>query len=262
MTISHRTGSQCGAAIPSVAVSPLPSAWTWKAEPVTEPDDRETRWEYQIIWRYGALLLLAVGLLAMGFGASGLCTTAISVVLLPIGFVCLVAGVVLPRIEGKLTVSPSQISADILGVRTLDQLSVTTSAPAVVLREVQTRDGLVAIETAQPPGAITLGDVWDALDAAGAYPKSGTEVLNNQAVFEGVGLGSAYFRLADDRMLKMPNRGFLDYAAASPELLAVLATWEIRPIASGRYPVPSEEARWVAAQPPVFFLPPRPETKD
>ena len=65
---------------------------------------------------------------------------------------------------------PNQISADIVGIRTLDQLSVSTSTPAVVLREVQTREGLVAIEAPQPPGAITLGDVWDALDAAGIKP--------------------------------------------------------------------------------------------
>lgn len=223
-----------------------------------ESEDREARWEYKIVWRYGALLLLAVGLLAMGFGASGLCATAISAILVPIGFVCLVAGVVLPRIEGKLTVGPSQISADVLGIRTLDQLFVTTSAPAVVLHEVETREGLVAIEAAQPPqGAITLGDVWDALDATGAYPASGAEALNNQAVFEGVGLGSAYFRLTDGRMLRMPNRGFIDYGTASSELLAVLATWGIRPKASGNYRVPSEEYRQIAVQPPVFFLPPR-----
>jgi len=206
---------------------------------MAEREDPETRWEYKIIWRSGALLLLAVGLLAMGFGASGLCTTAISAILVPIGFICLVAGVVLPRIEGKLTVGPSQISADILGIRTLDQLSVSTSAPAVVLREIQTREGLVAIEATQPPGAITLGDVWDALDAAGVNPASEAEALNNQAVLEGVGLGSAYFRLADGRTLKMPNRGFLDYGAASPELLAVLAAWGFgrQPAADTRCPL-------------------------
>jgi hypothetical protein len=36
------------------------------------------RWEYKIIFRYGALLLIVVGLLAIGFGASGLWTTATS----------------------------------------------------------------------------------------------------------------------------------------------------------------------------------------
>ena len=60
--------------------------------------DGEARWEYRILWRYGALFLVVVGLLAMGFGASDLAGTAISLTLLPVGFVCLVAGVVLPRI--------------------------------------------------------------------------------------------------------------------------------------------------------------------
>ena len=57
---------------------------SWPDDPKRE--DREARWEYRITWRYGALLLIAVGLLAMGFGASGLCTTAISAILVPIGF--------------------------------------------------------------------------------------------------------------------------------------------------------------------------------
>lgn len=205
---------------------------------MTEHEGRETRWEYKIIFRYGALLLIVVGLLAMGFGASGLCTTATSATLIPLGFVSLIAGVVLPRIEGKLTVGPSKISADIVGIRTLDQLSVSTSAPAVVLSEVQTREGVRAIVAAQEPGAVTLGDVWDALDAAGVKPQSGPEMLNNQAVFEGVGMGSAYFRLADGRRLKMPNRGFFDHGVASSQLLAVLDAWRIRPTASGRYPAP------------------------
>lgn len=222
-----------------------------------EPEADKPRWEYRIIWRYGALLLIVVGLLSMGFGASGLCTTAISVALIPLGFICLVAGIVLPRIEGKLTVGPSQISADIVGLGTLDQLYMSTSTPAVVLREIQTQEGVIAIEAAQLPGAVTLGDVWDALDAADIKPGSEGEVLNNQAKFEGVGMGSAYFRLADGRTLKMPNRGFLDHGTASRELIAVLETWGIRPTASGKYPAPSEEARVFAVQSHAFFLPPR-----
>jgi hypothetical protein len=221
-----------------------------------EREDQQARWEYKVTWRYGALLLILVGLLAMGFGASGLCTTTASAMLVPIGFVCLVAGVVLPRIEGKLTVGPSQISAEVVGVRTLDQLSVSTSAPAVVLSEVQTREGLIAIEAAQPPDAITLGDVWDALEAAGVKRESGAEGLNNQAVFDGVGLGSAYFHLADGRRLRMPNRGFLDHGTASQELLDVLDGWGVHPKASGKYPVPPGEA--LVARRVHIYLPPEP----
>jgi hypothetical protein len=214
---------------------------------MTDRESREARWEYKIAWRYGPLLLIVVGLLAMGFGASGLCNTATSATLIPIGFISLVAGVVLPRIEGKLTVGPSRISADILGVSTLDQLSVSTSAPAVLLREVQTREGVHAIEAAQQAGAVTLGDVWDALDAAGVKPRSGPGALNNQAEFEGVGLGSAYFRLADGRTLKMPNRGFFDHGVASSELLGVLDAWGIHPTASGNYPARPGSVQFVNA---------------
>jgi hypothetical protein len=65
------------------------------------------------------------------------------------------------------------------------------------------------MEATQQPGSITLGDVWDALDSAGVKPGSQPEALKNQAVFEGVGLGSAYFRLADGRSLKMPKQRVL-----------------------------------------------------
>jgi hypothetical protein len=225
---------------------------------MTVPGDGEVGWEYTVLWRYGALLLTAVGLLAMGFGAAGVSGTAISVTLISIGFICLIAGVVLARIEGKLTVGPGQLSADILAVHTLDSVSLTKSAPAVVLREVQSSDARIAIETAQPPGTITLGDVWDALDAAEVRPGARAEALNHQAEFEAVALGSAYFRLADGSTLKMPNRGLIDYGAASEELLALLAAWGIQPTASGRYPVPADPAyRWVAKQAPVRLLPPR-----
>jgi hypothetical protein len=223
---------------------------------LTESDDREIRWEYRLLWRYGALLLAAVGLLAMGFGAAGVSSAAISLTLIPIGFICLVAGVVLPRIEGKLTVGPSHLSADMVAVHTLDQLTLTKSAPAVVLREVQSGEGLLAIEAAQPQGAVTMGDVWDALDAAGVGPGAGAELLNHQAEFEAVGLGSAYFRLADGTRLKMPNRGVIDYGAASGDLLTLLASWGIQPTASGRYPVPSDPAyRWVSKRAPFFVVP-------
>lgn len=219
--------------------------------------DGEARWEYTTIWRYGALLLIGVGLLAMGFGASGLTGTAMSAILVPIGFVSLVAGVVLPRIEGKLTVGPSQISAQIIRVDTLDQVLLTTSEPAVVLREVETASGRLAIEITQPPGSITIGDVWDALIAAGVRIHT-DDGLNSQAIFEGVGLGKAYFRLHDGRQLRMPNKGFVDYGAASDELLALVASWGIHATASGKYPLPAEEYRSIARQPPVFVLPPPP----
>lgn len=45
--------------------------------------------------------------------------------LLPIGLVCLLAGVVLPRIEGVFTAGPQGISAPLLAVHKLDTYTVT-----------------------------------------------------------------------------------------------------------------------------------------
>jgi hypothetical protein len=184
--------------------------------------DDGPRWEYVILWRYGALLLVLVGLLMMGFGASGLCATAIGVTLLPIGFVSLVAGVVLPRIEGRFTAGPSGLSAEIFPVHQLDRPRYVISGPALAPDTPHATDAGEANATRDRP---TIGDVWDAIDAAGL-----------RADF--AGMGHAYFRLRGNRHLDMPNRGFLDWGTASDDLLAVIETWGIQPVASGRYPVP------------------------
>ncbi len=154
--------------------------------------------------------------------------TAISVTLLPLGFICLVAGVVLPRIEGKFTAGPSGLSAEILAVHRLDRASYVVSGPALA---VERSEGVVAGELESGAVAapaierVTLGDVWDALDAADLRP-------------DGVGMGHAYFSLPDGRTLSIPNRGFLDHGIASEELLTLLASWGIRPTASGKYQAP------------------------
>jgi hypothetical protein len=83
-----------------------------------------------------------------------------------------------------------------------------------------------------PTPPITVGDVWEALDAAGIHP-------------EGVGLGSAYFRVDDDHLLKFPNRGFFDHGIASAELVAVFALWGASPTASDKYPMPVDANDWV-----------------
>ena len=183
-----------------------------------------------ILWRYGALLLVATGLLTMGFGAAGICGTAISVTLLPIGFVCLVAGVVLPRIEGKFTAGPSGLTAEMLAVHELDQPRYTISGPALATETADTKDADEADTggSAEPDvQRVTIGDVWDALEARGLSP-------------DAVGMGHAYFRLRDDRHLDMPNRGFMDWGTASYDLLAVLRTWGVQPVASGKYPIRPE----------------------
>ena len=161
----------------------------------------------------------------MGFGAAGICGTAISLTLLPLGFISLVAGVVLPRIEGKFTAGPSGLSADVMAVHMLDRQRYVATGPAVATGQLV--NGEPAANRGQAPDRITLGDVWDAIDAAGLRPETAA-------------MGAAYFSLPDGRQLKMPNRSFLDHGIASPELLAVLESWGVRPTASGRYPLPPD----------------------
>lgn len=50
---------------------------------------------------------------------------------MPIGFVCPVAGVILPRVEGHLTAGPSGLSAEVLPVHELDQPRYFVSGPAL-----------------------------------------------------------------------------------------------------------------------------------
>ena len=180
-----------------------------------------------ILWRYGALLLVIAGLLAMGFGAAGVCGTAISLSLLPLGFVGLVAGVVLPRIEGKFTAGPSGLTAEVLAVHELDQPRFMLSGPVLATETEHTAD----VDSAGTGGAtvpdterITIGDVWDALAARGLRTDQGAA-------------GHAYFHLRGDRHLDIPNRGIMDWGTASDELLAVLGMWGVQPSASGKYPV-------------------------
>lgn len=196
------------------------------------PGHEDPRWQYKILWRYGALLLVVTGLLAMAFGAAGVRSTAISVALMPIGFVCLVAGVVLPRIEGKFTAGPSGLSAEMLAVHELDQPRYVLSGPALAPETGDTGDagGAGTGRGAEPDAQrITIGDVWDALDVAGLRPDS-------------AGMGHAYFSVRNGRHLDMPNRTFMDWGTASDDLLAVLRTWGVEPTSSGKYPVPPNVA--------------------
>jgi hypothetical protein len=189
---------------------------------------RHSRWQYVVLWRYGALLLAAVGLLAMGFGAAGVCGTAISASLLPLGFISLIAGVVLPRIEGKFTAGPSGLTAEMLAVHQLDAYGYAVYGPAFADR--QTSPAMATgpesgVEPTPREEQIALGDVWDALMASGVEPRA-------------VAGGHAYFYLPDGRQLVVPNHTFADWGIASDELLAVLASWGVRPTASGKYPFP------------------------
>ena len=94
-------------------------------------------------------------------------------------------------------------------------------------REIRAGDRERAAAPAESASCVTVGDVWEALIALDVRP-------------EGVGLGSAYFRLPDGRLLKFPNQQFFDHGIASDELLAVFASLGVQPSASGKYPMPPD----------------------
>lgn len=186
------------------------------------PGHGDPRWEYRILWRYGPLGLVVAGAALLAIGASGLCATAVSVTLLPIGLVCLLAGVVLPRIEGVFTAGPRGISAPLLAVHKLDTYTVIGSAVTATQA------------AALASGPVLLGDVWDALE----------ERLGVVGGFRDLGAatGRRYLEAPDGRTFELTNRGFLDWRPASRDLLELLASWGVKPIASGRYPLPPDVA--------------------
>ncbi len=192
-----------------------------------------------MLWRYGALLLVVVGLLAMAFGAAGVIAAPVDETLITLGFLSLVAGVVLPRIEGSFAAGPTGVSGAMRGVQDLDPgryvITGSAVAPDVGASSV---DGEVQKNGGEPSAMrITIGDVWDALEAAGIHA-------------DAAGMGHAYFTLRNDVSLNMPNRGFADWGTASDDLLSVLRTWGIEPVASGKYTADKQvlsehqERRW------------------
>jgi hypothetical protein len=132
--------------------------------------------------------------------------------------------VVHPRIKGKFTAGPSGLTAEMLAVHEFDQPRYVLSGPALATDADADATGASATGEAEPNSQrITIGDVWDAFEARGLHPDS-------------FGLGHAFFGLRNDRHLDMPNRGLMDWGTASDDLLAVLRTWGIQPVASGKYP--------------------------
>jgi hypothetical protein len=196
--------------------------------PARRPD--WSRWEYEITWRYGPVILLLVGLAMLGAGISGICGTSISLTIIPVGFVCLVAGVALPRIQGRFTAGPQGISGE---MRPWDE-RFYISGPAVAPKKdvvVEGPTAKVLIEAV--PGSVvatqapTLGDVWDALRQAGIRPEQST-------------MGYAHLRMPDGRVMSLPSPRMLDWRPASEDLLGILRSWDVHPVASGKYPAPSD----------------------
>ena len=74
---------------------------------------------------------------------------------------------------------------------------------------------------------ITIGDVWDAIDASGFQPVSGQGAL-----------GTAYLEGPDGQEVRFPNQGFMDWAVASDDLLEVMDSWGVHPVVSHKHPPP------------------------
>lgn len=112
--------------------------------------------------------------------------------LLPIGFVSS-AGVALPRIEGKFTAGPSGMSADTIAVHQLDRPRYIVSGPALAIEQPEA-DLTGELEAAdlrpQLAGLIRLGDVWEALDAAGLRPEAVGWAMRTSLCLKGVGSAS------------------------------------------------------------------------
>jgi hypothetical protein len=174
--------------------------------------------------------LVVVGLAMMGFGASGLSGVPISLTLLPLGFAALIAGVVLPRIEGKFTAGTAGVSAELLPVHKLDALTYVVTGRAVAASRVDAvvRPEAVAGTTEVPaPAQIKLGDIWDALEDAGFRVTQGA-------------MGKRLLEGPEGRSIVLHARELLGWAIASDDLLAQVASWGIHPLASGKYPIPGE----------------------
>jgi hypothetical protein len=193
-----------------------------------ESSSAQSRWQYVFLWRYGALGLVGVGLAMMGFGASGLSAAPISLTLLTLGFASLIAGVILPRIEGKFTAGTSGVSAELLPVHKLDTLTYVATGRAVAASQagaVVPSDAVAGMTYKQVPAQIKLGDVWDALEDAGFRVTQGA---TGKRLLEG----------PEGRSIVLHSRELLGWAIASDDLLSQVASWDIHPIASGKYPIP------------------------
>lgn len=106
---------------------------------------------------------------------------------------------------------------------------LTFTKPSVQKR----RTGLDAAErqtqfelAGEPPAPVVLGDVWDALQ----------EKLNAQGGFRPLasGFGKSYLQAPDGRTLALPNSRHLYWLPVAGDLLDLLDSWEVDPLASGK----------------------------
>jgi len=209
-------------------------------------DRPSPRWEYRLVWRYGPLLLITLGMALLAIGLSGLCATAVSTAALPVGLILVISGAVLPRVEGKFTAGPHGVSGSMRGVGELDYWiigpavqsgtagvtgvgAIQIPTPAISgeghVRSPDGGDG--GGSSGQLPEAVALGDVREAVQAWTGVP-GGFRLL-------GTGSGGTWFEAPDGSSFSLPSNNYYDYRPASAGLLDLLASWQIEPVASGKY---------------------------
>lgn len=174
------------------------------------------RWQYTVVWRYGPLGLVLLGLSMIGYAMAADRSDAVIVSLLTLGLVSAVAGVVLPRIEGEFSASGQGVAGKLLSVTQLDTDLFVVKGPALAAHS---RESI-----ADQDRPIMFGDVWDELDANG---------------FHIIDAASGNYLVDDNQghQIQLPGRGHSEGQAASPELLAQLRSWGLNPTASGKYPL-------------------------
>jgi hypothetical protein len=160
--------------------------------------------------------LVVLGLAMIGYAMVADRSDAVTVSLLTLGLVSVVAGVVLPRIEGEFSASGQGVAGKLLSVRQLDTDLFVVKGPALAT------DNKESI--ADQDHLIMFGDVWDELDTNG---------------FQIIDAASGNYTVEDDQghQIQLPGRGHSEGRAASPELLALLRSWGLNPTASGKYPL-------------------------
>jgi hypothetical protein len=173
------------------------------------------RWQYAIVWRYGPLGLVLLGLAMIAYAMAADRSDATTVSLLTLGLVSVVAGVVLPRIEGEFSASGQGVAGKLLSVTQLDPGRFVVEGPALA------SDSKEPI--AYQDSNITIGDVWDELEA------HGFRVIDAAA-------GQRFLRDNSGHELLLSSRDHVGARIASPELLAQIRAWGLNPTASGRYP--------------------------
>jgi hypothetical protein len=175
------------------------------------------RWQYAVVWRYGPLGLVLLGLAMIVYAMVDDKSDAVTISLLTLGFVSVLAGIVLPRIEGEFSASGQGVTGKLLSVTQLDSRRYVAVGPALAS---DSKEPIADQDT-----RITVGDVWDELEA------HGFRVID-------AATGQRLLRDGSGHQLELSSRDHGGWQIVSPELLRLVRAWGLNPTASGKYSSP------------------------